>query len=180
MTRLGYYQDHETVLVRPGDISSARAVLSDTPKPKIGGGMEAGRIVVKLNNDHVRVALLTPQGRRWYGPLFEGTFENHEGRATVLRGRFRCTYPEIVNGGVLQLGVLICAAEFLLTGSYRSLGLNVLVAALAAVAVILAVGFLPRLTWKTRKWKRVAVTAYLKACGFAAPALPADECRRMS
>lgn len=175
MTRWGYYQDHETVLVRPGNISAARAVLSDTPKPKVGGGMEAGRIVVKLSNDHVRVALLTPQARRWFGPLFEGTFENHEGRVTVLRGWFRCTYPEIINGGVLQLGILLAAAEFLFTGGYCSLGLNVLVVASATVAAVLTVGFLPRLTWKTHKWKRVAVTAYLESCGFAIQSRAAQQ-----
>jgi len=137
--------------------------------------MEAGRIVVKPGNDPVRVALLTPQARRWHGSLFEGTFENHEGRATVLPGRIRCTYPEMINGGVLQLGILLAAAEFLFTGVYRSLGLNVLVAASATVAAVLTVGFRPRLTWKTRKWKRFGVTAYLESCGFATQSRAAQQ-----
>ena len=48
---LGYCEGKERVLTRQGEVSSAKIALADTPKEKIGRGMDVGRIVVKLRGD---------------------------------------------------------------------------------------------------------------------------------
>ena len=147
MTFLGYYQNHEVKLMRPGDRISATAALSEGPKPKVGRGMESGRIVVKLDHDKVRVALFTPQGRSWYGPLFDGKLKEDGNQSTLLLGRFRCTYLEMLSMGLVQLGLVISATECLLGKRYREVGFGLPIALLAFVALFGVAVFLPRLSW---------------------------------
>jgi hypothetical protein len=166
MSLVGYCEMKETVLTRPGEVSAAKAALADSPKGKIGRGMDAGRIVAKVRGERVIVSLFTPNNRSWYGPLFEGILQGHHRGSGVLRGRFRFTYPQIVSTAMFQLGVVLFSVEGLLTGGYRSFGLNGFTASLVAALAVLAVALLPRLGWGTLAWKRAAVIEYLGSCGF--------------
>jgi hypothetical protein len=166
MSLLGYADAKETVLTRPGEVSSAKVALADSPKGKIGRGMDAGRIVAKVRGERVVVSLFTPKNRSWYGPLFEGILQGHQRGFGVLRGRFRFTYPQMVSTTLFQLGVVLFSVEGLVTGGYRSFGLNGFTASLVAALGVLAVALLPRLGWGTLAWKRAAVIEYLGSCGF--------------
>ena len=175
MSLLGYCQSREIALLWQGKASSAKAAISNAPKGKVGRGMDAGHIVLSLRGERVVIALLTPQTRSWYGPLFDGVFEGHEGGLAVLRGRFRWTYLQMLGIALFQIGVLNVAFQYLLSGGYRSLGLNALTASLSAGLVFFAVALAPRLGLKAREWKTVAVMEFLTSCGFV---VKDRECER--
>ena len=168
MSLLGYCEENETILTRPGDASAAKVAIAEAQEGIVGRGINAGRFLAKIRGQRVIVALFTPQNRSWQAPLLEGIVEDQKRGFAVLRGRFRWTYPQMVSMAMFQIGVVLFSAEGLITGAYRGLGLNTITASLVALLIVLAVAFLPRLAWKTRAWKKAAVIEYLSSCGFAA------------
>jgi hypothetical protein len=166
MSLLGYYWTREIALSCPGEASSVKAAISNAPKGKVGRGMDAGHIVLRLRRARVVIALFTRHNRSGYGPLFDGYFEDHKGGLVALRGRFRWMYLQMIIMGLVQLGVLNAVFQSLLSGAYHNLGLNALTASLLAGLVVLAIGLAPWLGWKTRECKTVAVMEFLTSCGF--------------
>ena len=139
--------------------------------------MRAGKIVVEGHNSAVRAALLTPQTRSWYGPLFEGRVEQPTENLAVLSGRFRFTYPEIVSVFMFEIGFVLCTVQALFSGEYRKLGLDAPETVLAGLGLATVMAFLCRYSWHLRGWKKTAVLAYLTSCGFTevASSEPANE-----
>jgi hypothetical protein len=166
LTALGFYNAREISLARKGSCEEAKTAIADGPKPRIGRGMDAGHIVVEAQNGRVEVALLTPWGRGWCGPLFEGRIAERTSDSTVLRGRFRLTYGEMITAILCEFGVLGQLVWSLGTAAQQG---GVAFATFVWAASAVGIMVLPRVSWHVREWKMGAVLQYLESCGFHDP-----------
>jgi len=161
--RLLGYQYRDTLRLRyPGQLSAAKATLESGDKQSDGRGLESGRFVISFEKNRLRLALFTPHGGSWYGPIFEGGLYPGENGYSELCGRFRLTYTQMFVAAFVQIAITIWGLQFVVAGVYKEYGVSTYVGVLLFVVVAFGAILLPHLFWKTRKWKMDAILKYLK------------------
>src|SRR4051794_19953226 len=96
-TLLGYQHHKVQTLVHPGEPLAAKEALANGIKETSGRGLQAGHIALSLDGNKSKLALLTPRGRTWYGPILEFDLHSSESGGSTLRGRFRLTYTQMLS-----------------------------------------------------------------------------------